>query len=79
MSYLFSLFESVLQTALEDTNDPQAPSKILRQLKHERQLEQLELARKEAELRSRARGAKARRILNCVENELGESLARYVP
>lgn len=72
----FPLLSIVLQAALEDLNDPQAPSRILRQIKHEKHLHDLELAKKEAELRSGARGSKARKNLKIIEGEVEESLAK---
>lgn len=49
--------------------------KALRQIKHEDYLYQLEIAKKEAELRSGARGAKARKTLIVMESEVDKSLA----
>ncbi|KAK9897459.1 P-loop containing nucleoside triphosphate hydrolase protein [Cystobasidium minutum MCA 4210] len=66
---------NLLQTALEDSTDAQAPSRVLKQLRHEEQLYRLDLARKEAQLRSGARGAKARKTLIAIEEEVEASLA----
>lgn len=75
LSYIILLYP-VLQSALDDTNNPQAPSRVLKQLKHESTVLELELAQREAELRSGARGIRARKALISKEKETEESLAK---
>lgn len=63
----------VLSQALEDHEDPLAPVKAIRQLRHEACHHQLFLAQKNASLRSGARGLQARKDLKTAENRLEES------
>ncbi|ESK98015.1 abc transporter [Moniliophthora roreri MCA 2997] len=60
----------LLQQALNNFNDPVAVVKVLREIKHEDRLKQLEDARRTAELRSGARGLKARKELKALELEV---------
>ncbi|EZF34717.1 hypothetical protein H109_00296 [Trichophyton interdigitale MR816] len=63
----------ILSQALEDHEDPLAPVKAIRQLRHEACHHQLFLAQKNASLRSGARGLQARKDLKTAENRLEES------
>ncbi|EGE08318.1 ABC ATPase [Trichophyton equinum CBS 127.97] len=63
----------ILSQALEDHEDPLAPVKAIRQLRHEACQHQLFLAQKNASLRSGARGLQARKDLKTAENRLEES------
>ncbi|DAA74158.1 TPA_exp: Uncharacterized protein A8136_3656 [Trichophyton benhamiae CBS 112371] len=66
----------ILSQALEDHEDPLAPAKAIRQLRHETCQHQLFLAQKNASLRSGARGLQARKDLKTAENRLEESAER---
>ena len=66
-----------LQQALDDKVDYQAPTKAVKQLKHAETIQALELAQREAELRSGARGIKARKILKEQERAVEDSLTSY--
>ncbi|EGD91913.2 hypothetical protein H112_00517 [Trichophyton rubrum D6] len=67
----------ILSQALEDHEDPLAPVKAIRQLRHEACQHQLFLAQKNASLRSGARGLQARKDLKVAESRLEES-AEYL-
>ncbi|KAK7059146.1 hypothetical protein VNI00_001773 [Paramarasmius palmivorus] len=66
----------VLQQALNDPNDSTAVVKVLRMIKHEDRLQKLEEARRSAELRSGARGIKARKELKTLELEVASEAER---
>ena len=65
----------VLSAALEASSsaDPYSAAKVVRRLKHERRIRELEEAKKIAARRSGARGLKARRELRQLEEELALS------
>ena len=67
-----------LQAALDDVDHPEAPARVVRQLRHENTLRHLEVAQSFAELRSGARGSKARKALIDAENDVSASLDRCV-
>lgn len=64
---------SVLQAALDST-DPVAAAEAYRQLKHEQRLRDFEEMKKEADLRSGARGKKARLDLIAMEEEVASAM-----
>ncbi|KAG7095360.1 hypothetical protein E1B28_006119 [Marasmius oreades] len=66
----------LLRKALDDYNDPGAAVRVVRELKHEDHLKQLNDARKTAQLRSGARGLKARKELKTLEAQVEEEAAR---
>jgi ATP-binding cassette subfamily F protein 3 len=66
---------SELSAAFENTADPTAAVKVVRKLRHERRIRELEEAKKLATYRSGARGLKARKELRQLEEELKSSLA----
>ncbi|KAF9269694.1 ATP-binding cassette sub-family F member 3 [Marasmius fiardii PR-910] len=66
----------MLRKALDDHNDPSAAVRAARELKHEDRLRQLNDARKTAQLRSGARGIKARKGLKSLEAQVEEEAAR---
>ncbi|KAF8646482.1 hypothetical protein AX16_007194 [Volvariella volvacea WC 439] len=65
-----------LRDALERSIDPTAAPRLLRKLKFERRLADLEEAKKTAALRSGARGMKARKELKELETEIEETMAK---
>ncbi|KAF8655472.1 hypothetical protein AX16_003061 [Volvariella volvacea WC 439] len=65
-----------LRNALERSDDPAAAPRLLRKLKFERRLANLEEAKKTAALRSRARGLKARKELKELETEIEGTTTR---
>lgn len=65
---------SVLHNALENHTDPLAAPKAYRQLMHEQRQRDLEDTKKEADLRSGARGKKARLDLVALEEELAQAV-----
>ena len=66
---------TVLQEAIDNLNDPNASIAAVKQIEHEDQLKKLELAQREAELRSGARGIKARKALKEQEKAVEVSFA----
>lgn len=60
----------MLREVLENQNNPVAISKVVKLLKHEMRLAELEEAMKMATLRSGARGLKARKELKALEEEV---------
>lgn len=70
--------EKVLAAAVESTTDPTAAVKAYRQVCHRRLEQRTHDARQIAQRRSGARGAKARKILIQLEEEVKESEAKLV-
>jgi hypothetical protein len=68
----------VLTAALENSADAEAAAKMVRRLKHQARIRDLEEAKKIAAYRSGARGLKARKELRALEEELEASLKAYV-
>lgn len=68
----------MLSAALENSADPLAACRVLRRLKHESKIRELDLAKKIAAYRSGARGLKARKEERALENELIAVTAAYV-
>lgn len=66
----------VLKRALDNTEDPTDAVRILRMLKHEGRLVELEEAKKAAILRSGTRGMKARKELKALEVVVAEEEAQ---
>lgn len=64
----------VVQAAL-DSKDAEAPAEVLRKVKHEDHLKKLKIAQREYELRSGARGNRARTTMKQQEKVVEESLA----
>jgi hypothetical protein len=62
----------VLSKCLEQ-EDPLAPVLAIRKIQHERLMEQLFLAQKNASIRSGARGLQARKELKAIENRVAAS------
>jgi len=65
-----------LSAAIEDTSDPEAALRVVRRIKHEDASRQLEIAQKEADLRSGSRGMAARKHLKVMEAALEESMSK---
>ena len=76
--FILILLHPGLQAALDDVDHPEAPAKLVRQLRHEDTLKQLEIAKSLAELRSGTRGSKARKALIDAENDVAATLDRWV-
>ncbi|KAK1234393.1 hypothetical protein PQX77_002404, partial [Marasmius sp. AFHP31] len=68
--------QEMLRNAIDDHHDTTAASRAVRTLKHEDRLKQLEDAKKTAQLRSGARGLKARKELKALEIQVEEEAAR---
>ncbi|KAL0069263.1 hypothetical protein AAF712_003627 [Marasmius tenuissimus] len=68
--------QEMLRNAIDDHHDTTAASRVVRTLKHEDRLKQLEDAKKTAQLRSGARGLKARKELKALEIQVEEEAAR---
>ncbi|KAK1221237.1 hypothetical protein PQX77_015956 [Marasmius sp. AFHP31] len=68
--------QEMLRNAIDDHHDTTAASRAVRTLKHEDRLKQLEDAKKTAQLRSGARGLKARKELKALEIQVEEETAR---
>lgn len=62
----------VLQQALDDTQDPTAIAMVVRNLKLQDDLQELEEARKTANLRSGSRGLAARKELKVIEKRVAK-------
>jgi len=69
-------FTIVLKRALDNTEDPTDAVRILRMLKHEGRMVELEEAKKAAALRSGTRGMKARKELKALEVAVTEEEAQ---
>lgn len=66
----------MLRKALDDHHDPSLAVRVVRELKNEDRLKRLNDARKTAQLRSGARGIKARKELKSLEAQVEEEAAR---
>ncbi|KAL0576029.1 hypothetical protein V5O48_005936 [Marasmius crinis-equi] len=66
----------MLRAAIDDHHDSTTAARVVRALKHEDRLKQLEDAKKTAQLRSGARGIKARKELKSLEAQVEEEAAR---
>lgn len=66
----------MLKRALDNTEDPTDAVRVLRMLKHEGRLVELEEAKKAATLRSGTRGMKARKELKALEVVVAEEEAQ---
>jgi len=70
------IYTIVLKRALDNTEDPTDAVRILRMLKHEGRMVELEEAKKAAVLRSGTRGMKARKELKALEVVIAEEEAQ---
>jgi hypothetical protein len=69
---------AVLSKGVDDHNDPLAPLRALRQVRHERLKKELFELDKDARLRSGTRGMAARKALIAFEKKVAESEEKWV-
>lgn len=74
----FVHFTRVVLRKSFDDRDTNAPARVVKTLKHENLLKELEDAKKTAQLRSGARGLKARKELKAIELQFEEETSRYI-
>ena len=70
-----SNLQTVLSKAIEDSDDPLAPVRAMREVRHERLQRDFFEVEKAARLRSGARGYDARKVLITYEKKMEDSIA----